>query len=71
MGGEARDDVWKRMWEMTFNFSISSLLTTADIDHEEALRRLIEANDKVIKLELSGGEADSGKGFEEATLVVK
>lgn len=56
---------------MTFNFSIRSLLAATDVDHEEALGCLIEANDKVIKLLSGGREADPGKGFEEATLVVK
>lgn len=57
--------------QVTFNFSIGSLLATADVDHEEALGGLIESDDEFVKLWSGGRKADSGKCFEEAALVVK
>lgn len=71
VGGEERGESESRKRQVTFNFSISGLLASADVDHQEAFGSLIEANDKVIKLLFGRGKADSSKGFEEATFVIK
>lgn len=61
----------RRKRQVTFNFSISGLLATADVDDEEALGSLIKPDDKIVKLLFCRRTPDSRKGFEEATLVIK